>query len=228
MGFEKSTEFSDEISLMAEKAGALGISLSSSQIHLFQVYLSELWEWNKRFNLTGLKTRERIVTELFLDSLIPAPFLPDEGTMLDAGSGAGIPGVPLKIIHPRAEARLLEINARKSTFLKHIIRSLQLKGVQVIQGRIESPGEWVHGDRFQVITARALADLRQIILWCSPLLSKGGFLVTFLGFEGERIVEQNEEVVGRQGLRVDKHLSYVLPGKKSVRHTFILKKEGFG
>jgi 16S rRNA (guanine527-N7)-methyltransferase len=226
MRFKKSTEFSEEMTLMAEKAAALGIPLSSPQIHLFQVYLAELWEWNKRFNLTGLKTRERIVIELFLDSLIPAPFLPDGGTMLDAGSGAGFPGVPLKIIHPRAEACLLESSAKKTTFLKHVVRSLQLKGILVIQGRIEAPGEWVQHEKFQVITARALADLRKVILWCSPLLQMGGFLVTFLGADGERAVELNQEVLSREGLRVDKHLSYVLPGKESMRHTFIFKKEG--
>ena len=228
MGIEKSTEFSDEMSLLSEESAALGIHLSSSEIDLFQVYLTELWEWNKRFNLTGLKIPERIVIELFLDSLIPAPFLPEQGTMLDAGSGAGFPGVPLKILHPRIETRLLESNARKVSFLRHIVRSLQLKGIQVIHGRIESAGEWFQEKVFQVITARALADLRQIILWCSPLLQQGGFLVAFLGAEGERIIAQNKKVLDSQGLRVEKHVHYSLRGKKGKRHTFVLKKQGHG
>lgn len=216
------------MSLVAEKAAAFGVPLSPSQIFLFQGYLAELWEWNKRFNLTGLKTRERIVIELLLDALIPAPFLPDEGNMLDAGSGAGFPGVPLKIVHPRVQVLLLESNARKTTFLKHIIRLLQLKDILVIQDRIEGRGEWARRDKFQVITARALADLRRIILWCAPLLVKGGFLVAFLGVDGEKIVEQSVDLLGRKGLRIEKHLPYVLPGKQSTRHTFILKKEGHG
>jgi 16S rRNA (guanine527-N7)-methyltransferase len=225
MGFEKSTEFSDEIRLLAEKAASFGIPLSSFQTHLFQEYMLELWEWNKRFNLTGLNSHERIVVELFLDSMIPAPFLPEKGMLLDAGSGAGFPGMPLKILRPQVETLLLESNAKKTTFLKHIIRSLQLKGIQVIQGRIEVPGGWADGEKFQVITARALGDLRQIILWCAPLLSTGGFLVTFLGADGERDVKRNRDSLLCQGLGVDKHLPYVLPGKQSMRHTFILKKE---
>ena len=225
MGMEKSTEFSNEMSLLVEKAAALGTHLSSLEIDLFKFYLKELWEWNRRFNLTGLKTLERIVIELFLDSLIPSPCLPDEGPMLDAGSGAGFPGVPLKILHPRIEIRLLESNAKKVTFLRHIIRALQLKGAQVIQGRIEAPGKWSHAEAFQVITARALADLRQIISWCSPLLKDGGYLVAFLGAEGERTLEENQEVLRSQGLKVDKHFQYLLPGKKTKRHTFMLKKQ---
>lgn len=221
---EKSTEFSDEISLLAEKGATLGVHVSSSQVHLFRKYLEELWEWNKRFNLTGLKTRERVVIELFLDSLVPSPFVPEEGSMLDAGSGAGFPGVPLKILHPGVETRLLESNAKRVTFLRHIVRSLRLKNTQVIQGRIEAPGEWLQQGGFDVITARALADLGRMALWCAPLLKESGFLVVFSGAAGEKILEENRAFLRRLGLRVERRLPYLLPGKKSKRHTFILRK----
>ena len=218
---EKSTEFSDEIGLLNEEAETLGIHLSLSHIHLFQHYLRELWEWNKRFNLTGLKTRERVVIELFLDSLIPSPFLPKTGTLLDAGSGAGFPGVPLKILHPGVATLLLESNGRRATFLKHIVRSLGLRNTRVIQGRIEAPLEWLNESGFDVIAARAVADLHRIVLWCSPLLKNGGFLVAFLGADGEKMVEQDMPFLAGRGFRVERHLPYLLPGKQSERHTFI-------
>jgi 16S rRNA (guanine527-N7)-methyltransferase len=131
-------------------------------------------------------------------------------------------------MHPGVELRLLESNSRKVTFLKHVIRLLQLKGVYVSQGRIEAPREWHQGEGYGVITARALADLRRIILWCAPLLEEGGFLVAFLGVEGESIVEKNKDLLTRQALTVEKNFSYLLPGKKSKRHTFIFKKQGPG
>jgi 16S rRNA (guanine527-N7)-methyltransferase len=217
MGMEKSTEFSNEMSLLAEKAAALGTHLSSLEIDLFKLYLKELWEWNQRFNLTGLKTLDRIVIELFLDSLIPSPCLPDEGLMLDAGSGAGFPGVPLKILHPRIEIRLLESNAKKVIFLRHIVRSLQLKGAQVIQGRIEASGKWFHAEAFQVITARALADLRQIISWCSPLLKDGGYLVAFLGAEGERTGGRESAGASQSGAQGGKALSIFAAWKENKK-----------
>jgi 16S rRNA (guanine527-N7)-methyltransferase len=228
MRVEKSNEFLAEIGLLADEAASYGINLSSCELGLFQVYLQELWEWNKRFNLTGLKTRERMVIELFLDSLIPAPFLPEKATMLDVGSGAGFPGLPLKIRHPGLLTHLLETNTKKVSFLKQVIRSLELQGAEVIQGRIEAHKEWLRGEGYGVITARAVADLNQILLWCAPLLSEGGFLVAFLGGGGEKDVEKNKEVMDTRGLRVEKKVSYVLPGKKTERHTLILKREGLG
>ena len=225
MGMEKSTEFLDEIGLLSEEAETLGIHLSFSQVQLFRDYLRELWEWNKRFNLTGLKTRERVVIELFLDSLVPSPFLPKGGTLLDAGSGAGFPGVPLKILHPDVETLLLESNGRRVTFLRHIVRSLGLRNTRVIQGRIEAPQEWFHESGFDAISARAVADLRRIALWCSPLLKAGGLLAAFLGAAGEKILEQDMPFLAGLGLRVERHIPYLLPGKQSERHTFIFIRE---
>ena len=226
MSVEKSNEFLDEISLLADRAASLGIRLSSSELGLFQAYLGELWEWNKRFNLTGLKTPEKMVIELFLDSLIPGAFLPQKASMLDVGSGAGFPGLPLKIRHPGLQTHLLETSAKKVSFLKQVIRTLGLQGVEVIQGRIEARETWLRGEGYGIITARALADLKKIIPWCSPILLQGGVLVAFLGAAGEKDVEKSKEVLDSFGLRVEKQISYRLPGKKTARHTFILKKEG--
>jgi 16S rRNA (guanine527-N7)-methyltransferase len=163
-----------------------------------------------------------MVVELFLDSLIPAPFLPVEGKMLDVGSGAGFPGVPLKIHCPRLHIHLLESNSRKAAFLRQIIRLLKLQGIQVIQQRIDGFGKPLEKEKYEVITARAVADLRQTLLWCAPLLGEGRSLVTFLGAEGEREMEKNKEILAKYGLRVQRKITYVLPGKKSKRHTFIL------
>jgi 16S rRNA (guanine527-N7)-methyltransferase len=223
---EKSNEFSDEISLLTEKASAYGIRLTWSELSLFQVYLEELWEWHKRFNLTGVKTRERMVIELFLDSLIPDAFVPETAILLDVGSGAGFPGLPLKIRHPGLETYLLEPNTKKVAFLRQAIRCLKLQGIDVIQGRIEGYKEWFGKRRYGLITARAVANLTQILVQCSPVLSAGGFLVAFLGAEGEKDVEKNKDTMETHGLSVKEKITYILPGKKTKRHTFILKKTG--
>jgi 16S rRNA (guanine527-N7)-methyltransferase len=216
------------ISLLAEHAAAYGIMLSARELDLFYTYLEELWEWNKRFNLTGLENRDKMVVELFLDSLVPAPFLPAEGKMLDVGSGAGFPGVPLKIHCPRLDIHLLEPNSRRASFLKQIIRLLKLKGIRVIQKRIEMLEKGLEEEKYDLITARAIANLHQTLLWCAPLLEKGRSLVTFLGAEGEREVEKNREILVKYGLHVQRKISYLLPGKKSKRHTFILVRSMCG
>lgn len=224
MGHEKSNKFSYEMRLLAEKADAFGIGLSSSELRLFQRYLEELWAWSRRFNLTGLKTRERMVIELFLDSLIPSPFLPEKAMVLDVGSGAGFPGLPLKIRHPGLNMHLLEKSAKKASFLKQVIRALSLRDIDVIQERVEA-----HPRRsgYGVITSRAAASLKQTLAWCSPLLASGGLLVVFLGAEGERDMVESEKEVTAGGLEVAEMISYVLPGRKTARTTYILKKPNF-
>lgn len=215
----------EEIRLLREKARDYGIELSEQQLDLFQIYLDELWAWNRRINLTGLARRERMVFELFLDSLIPSPHIAERGRLLDVGSGAGFPGVPLKICKPHLKTHLLEANSKKVNFLKQVIRLLRLKETEVIRGRIEKDGERLHPDGYQLITARALAPLSKTIGWCAPLLSPKGFLISFLGGRAESELKENRQVMEAHCLAICKKIPYTLPGKGSERMTIIFKKE---
>jgi len=214
----------DELQILRNKARDFGIELSSYQLNLFRIYLMELDHWNQRINLTGLKSNERMVIELLLDSLIPAPFLPDTGRMLDVGSGAGFPGIPLKIYKPRLEIHLLETNSKKVSFLKQVIRLLGLKGIHVIKGRIERDEATLHPDGYPLITARALAGLHQTIEWCSPFLLPGGLLVSFLGSRAEEDLKGCRQIIEENRLLIHGEIPYVLPGKRSKRNMVIFKK----
>jgi 16S rRNA (guanine527-N7)-methyltransferase len=185
-----------------------------------RIYLDELWHWNQRVNLIGLSSRERIIIELFLDSLIPAPHLPKSGKTLDAGSGAGFPGLPLKIMMPKWDMCLLEANRRKVSFLAHVIRLMNLKGVTAAKGRLET-----EEGRYDVITARGLAPLPRTVAWCAPLLRPGGVLVGFLGAGTQRPLKEAGAVMRRHRLILDQEIPYALPGAKGKRHTLILKRE---
>lgn len=215
----------EEIRLLREKARDYGIELSEQQLDLFQTYLDELWAWNRRINLTGLARRERMVFELFLDSLIPSPHIAERGRLLDAGSGAGFPGLPLKICKPYLQTHLLEANSKKANFLKQVIRLLRLKETKVITGRIEKDGERLHPDGYQLITARALAPLNKTIGWCAPHLSPEGILISFLGGRAESELKENRHVMEAHCLTIWKKIPYTLPGKRSERMTIIFKKE---
>ncbi len=214
----------NEIQLLYNSALDYGVELSQDQLNLFRIYLDELWDWNQRMNLTGLSTRERMTVELFLDSLIPVPFLPERGRMLDVGSGAGFPGVPLKIYSPQLKTHLLEATSKKVSFLKRVVRLLRLNEIEVIKGRVEKDGSRLHGGGYQLITARALARLGQTILWCVPFLSSGGLLVGFLGRRAHDEIEESRKIMEQHHMILHNVIPYVLPGKKSRRHTVILKK----
>jgi 16S rRNA (guanine527-N7)-methyltransferase len=229
----------DELRLLSDGASDYGIELSQHHLDLFHIYLDELWEWNRRINLTGLSTRDSIVIDLFLDSLIPAPLLPRKGRLLDVGSGAGFPGLPLKIYNPLLKTDLLEANSKKVSFLKQVIRLLGLSDIDVIKGRIETDvltferpalkgpsleGHTLYPTGYHLITARALADLPQTLAWCAPFLFPDGLLVGFLGSRAEDDMKKSQRIMEEHSLVLFDMIPYILPGKSYTRNTVIFKK----
>ena len=214
----------DEFQALAERASIYGLKISNHQLNLFRIYLNELWDWNLRMNLTGLSSRKKMVVELFLDSLIPAPFIPAKGKMLDVGSGAGFPAIPLKIHIPNLKITLIEANSKKVSFLRHVIRLLNLNEIEVIKMRIEQDKGRLIDKEFPLITARALAGMGQTLSWCAPYLCHGGLLVSFLGSRIEEDLKENRGVMKKYGIAVYKMIPYILPTKKTKRNTVIFRK----
>ncbi len=201
-----------------------GIELSDYQLRLFGIYLDELWEWNKKVNLTGLSSLQRIITDLLLDSIIPSTFLPEKGRLLDIGSGAGFPGIPLKICRPQLKVHLMEANAKKVNFLKQVVRVTKLFEIEIIGGRIEKEGSILNPKGYHIITARALAPLPQILSWCAPYLMPGGLIVNFQGSQFGKTLEETSSIIKKYRLFHYKSFPYKLPGKDSQRHLLILMK----
>ena len=201
-----------------------GIELSGPQIRLLGIYLDELLLWDKQINLTGLTSRDKIIKELLLDSLIPSPFLPEKGHLLDVGSGGGFPGIPLKISQKETSFHLIEAKSKKVNFLKHVIRLLGLQGIEVIRGRIEEDKGVLRPEGYNIITARALAHLPQVLTWCAPFLIPGGTIVNFQGSRFEPALKESSYIMKREQLFLYKSISYTLPGKDFPRHVLLFKK----
>jgi 16S rRNA (guanine527-N7)-methyltransferase len=201
------------------------IGLSALQISLIGMYMDELCEWNMRMNLTGLTSREGIIRELLLDSLFTARFLPEEGTLLDVGSGAGFPAIPIKICKPKLRIHLIEASLKKVSFLKQVVRRANLSRVKVIRGRIESDGNLLNREGYDIITVRAVAYLPKILVWCAPYLMPGGLLVNFQGSEFEDALTAGEDILKRHRIFLYKAVPYKLPGKDCERNLIIFKKK---
>ncbi len=180
--------------------------------------------WNKRMNLTGLSSTKRIMDELVADSLMPAPYLPHNGLLLDVGSGAGFPAIPLKICRPEMEFFLIEPNSKKGSFLKQIIRLCGLKGIEVVRERIEKPSRCLPFAKYDIITSRAMAPLPQLIKWCTPFLAPDGLMVAFLGSRFKDILEECKPLLEEKCLFVYDSKPYTLRGKDFRRNLLILKK----
>ena len=123
--------------LLIAGAGALGIDVSSHQIHAFSQYLDLLAFWNRRLNLTAIRDPDLVVRRHFVDSLSVVPFLSGDGGILDVGSGAGFPGIPIKLALPGKTVHLLEPRRKRANFLRQVARDLQLAEVHVIERRME-------------------------------------------------------------------------------------------
>lgn len=152
---------------------------------LFDLYLKELIEWNKRFNLTAVTKPEDIRKKHFEDSLLLLSALPlNRESVLDVGAGAGFPGIPLKIACPEIKLTLLESTSKKVEFLKHIIKVLGLKNAETVWERAE---EFVHKNRekFDLVVARAVAKLNLLCEYCLPLVKVGGKFVAYKQVEVE-------------------------------------------
>jgi 16S rRNA (guanine527-N7)-methyltransferase len=216
----------DPLQHLRDYGPGYGIGLSEEQIRLFRIYLEELVQWSRRMNLTGLTTPERIVNELFLDSLVPAPFLSGDGMLLDVGSGAGVPGLPLRIYHPRLEVHLLEARAKRVSFLRQVIRLLDLEGAEVLRGRLEVDGGGLPLRGYPVVTARALASLSKTLSWCGPRVLPEGVLVCYLGSRVEALLEECLPVLEVQHLVLHRKIPYSLPGKEGDRNVVIFRKRG--
>ena len=175
-------------------------------------------------NLVGPDSRQRIIKELLLDSLIPSPFLPEKGRLLDIGSGAGFPAIPLKICKPHLNMHLLEPNSKKVSFLKQAIRLMHLWGIEVVSGRIGMDQGILHPEGYHVITARALARLPQILAWSVPHLLSRGMIVSFQGSPLEDLLEKSSDAIRRHRLYLFKSIPYTLPGKDSQRYLLIFKR----
>jgi len=165
--------------LLSQTSQEVGVTVSDSQTELFWLYLRELLEWNRTFNLTSIQDPEDIIIKHFVDSLTPIPYVDCSGQLLDIGPGAGFPSIPLKIAVPELRIRLVEAKRKKVSFLKHIIRTLRLQSIAAVHSRVELMELSDHN--FQIIISRAFLRLEPLLELASPILKPGNTLIAMLG-----------------------------------------------
>lgn len=172
---------SQPMDLLQEGASALGLQLPPRALEQFRVYLEELQRWNARVNLTGLKTDQDIVSKHFLDSLAVLPYLEDAASLADLGSGAGFPGLVLKLMRPALTLTLVEARAKKAAFLEYLVSLLKLKRVEVAQVHLTPALARKWGPRFDAVTTRAAFPLIRFLELAAPLLLTGGRILALKG-----------------------------------------------
>jgi 16S rRNA (guanine527-N7)-methyltransferase len=210
--------------LLIEGAKVFGIHLDEKGVQAFEIYLRELLKWNQKINLTAIRTEKGIILKHFLDSLSVHPYLLKPASLLDIGSGAGFPGIPLKIVDPSLEITLIDSIQKKVDFQKHIIRILDLKGIQALHGRVHDQ-EILQGrvGRFDIVISRAFSDLESLLFLSFPFLKEGGILLAMKGERGQEGVQFLSEAV-RSRYRLQKIVPLLLPYSPIKRTLLLFEK----
>ncbi|HDY89834.1 MAG TPA: 16S rRNA (guanine(527)-N(7))-methyltransferase RsmG [bacterium] len=200
----------------------LNIQYSENQINAFMSYLSELKKWNKTYNLTALRNDNDIIVKHFLDSLLYLKTLPEGILKLaDAGAGAGFPGIPLKLVRPELDLALIESSRKKAAFLRHIIRHLQLKEVNVLEERLERLGK-EYENNYDIIVTRATFSIKDFLTMACPYVKKDGNLILS---KGPKVTEElNESPDNERAVR--KILKARLPFEEAQRNLVVLNCRG--
>ncbi len=188
-------------------------------------YLALLRKWNRVINLTGLRSCREIVIKHFLDSLSPLPYLPEEARILDLGSGAGFPGLPLKIARPYQAVTLIDASGKKVSFLKEVVRHLNLSHTPVLQGFLGKGSPVVPGiDPFEIIITRAVGKVTSLLTGVNPYLAKGGKLLLMKGPEGPEEISLFQAEIQKKGFQIEPAIRLTLPFLDQERMLIFITK----
>jgi 16S rRNA (guanine527-N7)-methyltransferase len=212
----------ERIKLIEEALDSEGISYPPRMVDRFAVYRELLLDWNQRVNLISRRDEARIVTRHFLDSLglVTVEEFPRDSRAMDLGSGAGFPGIPLKLIRPDLRISLVESKRKKALFLRRVIEKLKLDGVEVVMGRVEELAEGL--GTFDFIVSRSVTDLITLVRWSKDYLDPaGGSLIAIKGPDVDKELEKLKSItpdlnVKRVRSREYKPFPRIMQSKKSI------------
>jgi len=191
--------------------GLAQLGIDAAHAPALLAYLAELLKWNAAYNLTSVREPEAMVTRHLLDSLVLHPHV--RGPLLDVGSGAGLPGIPLAIADPALAVTVLDSNGKKVRFLRHAVRALKLGNVTVVEARVE---DYKPDRPFAVITSRAFASLNDFFIGSEHLLAAGGH---WLAMKGKLDPQETQDLPAGVGIVDIKPLK--VPGLAEARHLVI-------
>jgi len=206
---------------------ALGINLSTKQLTNLEKYERELLEWNKQFNLTAVREPEQVWIRHFIDSISCITVMRDSimERVVDVGTGAGFPGIPLKIINPTMELTLVESVGKKANFCRHLIMTLTLDQVNVVQTRVETIGQIPeHRQNYDWAIARAVAILPVLAEYLLPLVRVGGSMLAMKGESAPAEIQDSEHAIHLLGGHLRKINPIELPGVAEQHYLVVIDK----
>lgn len=205
----------------------LNIDLSEDQIKQFELYYELLIEWNSVMNLTSITEYDEVLIKHFLDSLVLCKVIDTkkQSTLIDMGTGAGFPGIPLKIAHPNLDIVLMDSLNKRVKFLNEVISKLGLKNIKAVHGRAEELGRAVeYREQFDICVSRAVAKLFSLSEFCLPFVKKNGYFIPYKSGKIEEELIQSEYAIKVLGGKLEKQEGFLLPNTDVERTLLVIKK----
>lgn len=199
--------------------------LNEIEADLFFQYMNLLIEWNEKINLTAITQPEEIIQKHFIDSLTVLPYIKKNSKIIDVGTGAGFPGIPLKIKDKSFSITLLDSLNKRITFLNEVITQLSLTQIETIHGRVEEAGKNIaYREKYDVSISRAVAPLNILLEYLLPLVKVGGICICMKGSSIEEELEKSKNAIQVLGGKIEKIEKFQLPQSDMTRNIIIIKK----
>lgn len=218
-------EYEEFKNKMISKLACINVETSESKIRQFYDYMNKLIEWNGKINLTAIVEMDEVIDKHFVDSLTISQYIKEEDKIIDVGTGAGFPGIPLKIQNDNIKIDLLDSLNKRINFLNEIIKELQLKNITTIHSRAEDESSKKEvRETYDIATSRAVANLPVLLEYLLPFVRVGGYCICMKGANIEEELKNSKKALKELGGEIEEIKKLELPGTDAKRSIIIVKK----
>ena len=208
-----------------QKLNEFDIKINDEQIKSFEKYMNLLLEWNEKINLTAITQPEEVKLKHFVDSLTVLKYINDDDKVIDIGTGAGFPGIPLKIMNENTKITLLDSLNKRINFLNIVIETLNLRNIQAIHGRAEEIARnKLYREKYDVAVSRAVANLSTLTEYMLPFVKIGGKCICMKGANVNEELERAQNAIKELGGEIEKIDNFFLSDNDNERNIIIIKK----
>ena len=210
---------------LEQKLNEFDIEINEEQIKSFEKYMNLLLEWNEKINLTAITQPDEVKLKHFVDSLTVLKYINDDDKVIDIGTGAGFPGIPLKIMNENTKITLLDSLNKRINFLNIVIETLNLRNIQAIHGRAEEIARnKLYREKYDVAVSRAVANLSTLTEYMLPFVKVGGKCICMKGANVNEELERAQNAIKELGGEIERVDNFYLSDNDNERNIIVIKK----
>ncbi len=215
-------EFSEEFIKQAQE---INIEIDINKIEKFYLYMNLLLEWNEKINLTAITNPKEVIIKHFIDSITISRYIKNNSKVIDVGTGAGFPGIPIKIFNETLNLTLLDSLNKRTIFLKEVIEKLNLKNVEIIHGRAEDYAQnSMYRENYDYAVSRAVAPLNILLEYLVPYTKVNGKVIAMKGINVDDEIKKSNTALNKLEAKIEKKEEIILPESCGNRYIIIINK----